>query len=77
MIAIYPQIFLWRGYEYKYVLHIMNGYKTSYVSLSYSIMGKLNWFKQYLFMNFTQVNIFTVSVGIEQQEKSYVKLSPK
>ena len=24
-------------------------------------------------MNFTQVNIFTVSVGIEQQEKSYVK----
>ena len=35
-----------------------------------------NWFKQYLFMNFTQVNIFTVSVGIEQQEKSYVKLSP-
>ena len=26
------------------------------------------WFKQYLFMNFTQVNIFTESVLIEQQE---------
>ena len=26
------------------------------------------WFKQYLLMNLTQVNIFTESVGIEQQE---------
>ena len=28
-------------------------------------------------MNFTHVNIFTESVGIEQQQQSYVKLSRK